>query len=100
MAITTEMAVAMMAMPNELRSAAVKSSSEKTVSKLVQVHSLGKNEGSAERKVAGSLNASDTIHRSGKAAHTRITMPHTVHQWLVLRPSISPRLPGPARGRS
>ena len=90
----------MMAMPNELRSAEVNSSSEKTVSKFVHVHSVGKNDGSAERNVAGSLNASDTIHSSGNAAHSRMTTPHTVHQLLVLRPSISPRPLGPARGRS
>jgi hypothetical protein len=85
-ATTTEIAVARMAMPNELRSAEVNSSSLNTVSKFSQVHSEGKNEVSPSRNVCGLLNDSEVIHSSGNIAHSRIRTPQKVHQLLVRFP--------------
>ena len=45
------------------------------------------------RKVAGLLNDSDTIHRSGNMAHTRISTPQKVHQLLVRLPLVISRHP-------
>src|SRR5262245_26266307 len=70
-ATITDSSVAMIAMPNELRSALVNSSSLNTVLKLDHDHCCGKKVGVPSRKVSGSLNDSDTIHSSGKAAQMR-----------------------------
>src|SRR6478752_4047229 len=88
MATITDSNVASTAMPKELRSAEVKRSSRKTVLKLSQVQSLGRNVGDSDRNVDGLLNASDSIHSSGNAAQSRMSTPQKVHQLEVLRPSI------------
>ena len=90
MATITESSVAMMAMPNEFRSAEVNSESSKTVRKFSQVQSSGKNDGVPVRKVSGLLNASDVIHKRGNRAQARIRRPQTVHQLLVLLPITHP----------
>ena len=80
-------------MPNELRSALVNSESLNT-GVVVGPHPLRRagTSASAERKVSGSLNDSDTIHSSGNSCpHQDQRRPTTVHQRLVfVRPSPSP----------